>query len=317
MSKRFKGKRKLKFIYKFIIFIFFGIVAFLLVFNFLYNKFLKKIDNKTLINYLVDYNLNTNNHNPFLIDILNLDSTDFLLKYTLGINNSNQINNNNNNNNKEPAYIEDPLATIPENPIVYIYNTHQSEEYNRNNNFLYNITPTVLMASYIMREYLNDLGIPTLVETTNMSEVLKNNNWNYNSSYKASRLLLENARNLKPTLNYFIDLHRDSINYDLGTTTINNLKYAKVMFVMGTNYENTENLKMANAINTYLKNFDNSLSRGIILRDGTGTGGIFNQNVSPNAILVEIGGPYNNISEVNNTLKVLSEAVYKYIKGEI
>lgn len=316
MSKRFKGKRKVRFIYKFLIFIFFALASFLYIFNFLYNKFLKNIDNETLINYLVDYNLNTGNHNPFLLDILSLNSTDFLLKYTLGISPSDKesvpVM-----KEEEAEYIKDPFESSVKDPIVYIYNTHQTEGYQKNNDSSYNITPSVLMASYILRESLKDLGIPSLVETNNLTEILRINNWNYNSSYKASKLLLQDAKEKNSTLNYFIDLHRDSANYDISTTTINGEKYARVMFVMGTNYENEQNLKMAYAINNYIKEFDSNLSRGVILRDGTGTGGIFNQDVSPNAILIEVGGPYNTIGEVNNTLKILSKAIYKYIKGEI
>ena len=107
------------------------------------------------------------------------------------------------------------------------------------------------------------------------------------------------------------------ISYKASTTTINNESYAKVLFVMGTNYDNKKNLEMANALNDYLKKFDSTLSRGIMLRGGTGTGGIYNQNFSPNTVLIEVGGQYNTIQEVNNTLKVLAEAICKYIKGEI
>ncbi len=311
MAKRFKGKRRLKFVYRLGIFLTCVLASFWVIFSFLYNKFLKTIDNDTLINYLVSYNLNTKNQNPFLLDVLNLDSTDFLLKYTLG------ITPNNNDSvpvvKEENEYVEDPIKTTFDKPLVYIYNTHQSEEYRLNNDNAYNVTPTVLMASYILRENLADLGIPALVETKNMSEVLKLNNLNYNSSYKASMMLINDAKANYPSINYFIDLHRDSINYDLGTTTVNGKKYAKVMLVMGGNYDNTENLKMANAVNAYLKSIDDSLSRGVFIRNGS----VYNQDVSPNAILVEIGGPFNYINEVNNTVKLLSEAIYKYIKGEI
>ena len=44
---------------------------------------------------------------------------------------------------------------------------------------------------------------------------------------------------------------------------------------------------------------------------------IFNQDLSPRAILIELGGVDNNLEEINNTLKVLSEVLYEYIKEEL
>ena len=41
------------------------------------------------------------------------------------------------------------------------------------------------------------------------------------------------------------------------------------------------------------------------------------QDLNKNAILVEVGGVDNDIEEVNNTMKVLSETIFNYIRGEI
>ena len=40
------------------------------------------------------------------------------------------------------------------------------------------------------------------------------------------------------TLKYFIDIHRDSVKRDVTTTTIGDLSYAKVMFVLGLENDN-------------------------------------------------------------------------------
>ncbi|MCI9279713.1 MAG: hypothetical protein HFJ02_02815 [Bacilli bacterium] len=315
--KRFKTKRRLKFRYKLTLNLIIVLITFVTIFKFLYNKFLIHMDNEHLINYLVDYNLNTKKNHPLIYDLMNLNSTDFLLKYTLGVETS---------KDEEPEekvgfevdYVEDPYKTDIKEPILYIYNTHQTEGYQKTNNASYNITPSVLMASYILRESLNDLGIPALVETNDISEILKVHNWKYSYSYAASKLLMKDAMEKNPTLTYFIDLHRDATSYEASTTTIENKKYAKILFVIGKDHPNYEkNLKFANTLNDYLKKNYPTLTRGLAIKSGKGVNGIYNQDMSENAILIELGGQYNSIVEVNNTITILTKALYAYIKGEL
>lgn len=316
MAKKFKSKRKLKFRYKMLFSISIVFVSFLYIFHLLYNKFLVKIDNEMLINHLVDYNLNTKKTNNVFYDIVNLNSTNFLLKYTLGVDTIRE-DEEELVSGVEAGYIEDPYDAKVKEPILYIYNTHQTEGYQKSNNASYNITPSVLMASYILRESLNDLGIPSMVETNDIAELLRVHSWKYSYSYAASKILLEDAIRKNPSLVYFIDLHRDSMSYDITTTTIDDKKYAKVLFVIGKDNPNYEkNLKMAEAINEYIKNINPKLTRGISQKGGSGVNGIYNQNISPNAILIELGGQYNNITEINNTLSILADAIYHYVKGE-
>lgn len=316
MKKRLKTKRKLKFGYKILLSMAIVLSSFLFIFNLLYNKFLVKLDNETLINHLVSYNLNTKTTHNIFYDIVNLNSTNFLLKYTLGVDTlkeeeAEEVS------GIEADYVKDPYEIKVKEPILYIYNTHQTEGYQKSNNASYNITPSVLMASYILRESLNDLGIPSMVETNDITELLRVHNWKYSYSYAASKLLLEDAISKNPSLTYFIDLHRDSMSYDVTTTEIDDTNYAKVLFVIGKDHPNYEkNLEMAEAINDYIKKVNPKLTRGISQKGGSGVNGIYNQNISPNAILIELGGQYNSITEVNNTLEILADAIYHYVKGE-
>ena len=147
-------------------------------------------------------------------------------------------------------YIEDPNPTDIENPLIYLYNSHQLENYSSDNLDIYGITPNVLMASYLLRENLNKEGISTIVEEANMSEILKKNNWNYAYSYQASRMNLEEKKNKYNSLKYFIDIHRDSITKDYSTVTINNNSYAKILFVIGADHPTWEqNYDLANKLN--------------------------------------------------------------------
>ena len=315
MAKRFKTKKIVKFRYRLMIFFFFGFSTFLVLFNTFYQKFAHNINNEQFIQSLIDYNLNTSAENNILYDVISLNSTDFLLKYTLGV--DVEEDNIEEVSGIEASYIEDPYENAISNPIIYLYNTHQTEGYQKSNNASYNITPSVLMASYILRESLNDLGLPTIVETNDISEILRIHNWQYKYSYAASKILLEDAKSKNKNLRYFIDLHRDSMNHDVTTTTIDGKDYAKLLFVIGKDYDNyEENLAFAEKINAKIKTNYPTLTRGISIKGGSGVNGIYNQDISPRAILIELGGQYNNINEVNNTLEILAKSLFEVIKEE-
>jgi len=215
------------------------------------------------------------------------------------------------------SYIEDPNPVDIDNPIIYIYNSHQLENYNSENLDIYGITPNVLMASYLLKEKLNSKGLSTIVETTNMSEFLTLNGWNHASSYKASRIFVLDKKNKYSSLKYFIDIHRDSVGKNVTTVSIDGKSYARILFVVGLEHKNyAKNLKTMENINNLCNKYYPGLSRGIYKKEGAGVNGIYNQDISSNSILIEVGGVDNNIDEVLNTTEAISNILYYYIKGD-
>lgn len=211
-------------------------------------------------------------------------------------------------------YIEDPYKIDIKNPLVYIYNSHQLENYNNNNLEIYGITPNVLMASYLLKEKLNQKGISTIVEDTNLTEFLELNNWNYANSYRASRIFMLDKQNTYNSLKYYIDIHRDSVNRNITTININNKSYARILFVVGLEHSNYQkNLDLATKINDLFNKHYKGLSRGILKKEGDNVDGIYNQDISPNSMLIEVGGVDNNIDEVLNTINAISEIFSLYI----
>ena len=51
-------------------------------------------------------------------------------------------------------------------------------------------------------------------------------------------------------------------------------------------------------------------------KQGLNVNGIYNQDISPNSILIEVGGVDNTIEEVYNTMNALADILNKYINGE-
>lgn len=215
------------------------------------------------------------------------------------------------------SYMEDPNPIDVDNPIVYIYNSHQLENYDSSNLDIYGITPNVLMASYLLKEKLNNLGISTLVEDANMTEFLNVNGWNHASSYKASRIFILDKKNMYSSLEYFVDIHRDSVSRESTTINIGGKNYARILLVVGLEHDNYEsNLATAERINNISNRYYPGISKGILKKEGEGVDGIYNQDISSNSVLIEVGGVYNNIDEVLNTTEALSKIFYYLIKGE-
>ena len=218
---------------------------------------------------------------------------------------------------KVSSYIEDPNPVDTENPLIYIYNSHQLENYDSTNLDIYGITPNVMMASYLLKEKLNRKGLSTIVEDTNLTSFLSINGWDHSYSYRASRIFILDKKNKYPSIKYFIDIHRDSVGRNATTVNIGSKSYAKVLFVVGLEHDNyKENLSNTEKINSLVNKYYPGISKGVYKKEGPGVDGIYNQDISPNSILIEVGGVGNNIDEVLNTIDALSEVLYKYIKGE-
>lgn len=204
-----------------------------------------------------------------------------------------------------------------DNPIVYIYNTHQTEEYDLKNVLDYSVKPNVMIASYILREKLNNLSIPSVVETNNVKDYLVKNNYKYNMSYHASEYFARKMEEKYPSIKYLIDIHRDSGKYENTTLIVGDKKYAKVLFVVGLEHTPRENnVGFAEKLESTLNKEFRGLSRGISYKLGPSKYGVYNQNLNGKSVLIEIGGYENKIEEVNNTVEVLSKVISEVVKED-
>lgn len=329
-----KGKKKTS---KFKIIFYLIIVYLSFAYTFYYSiKSSNTITNKEFINLILSKGNANINNDYSLINIVN-DTVNFLFNIDFKSpstilnkellasgkkNNEIDIMHDDDYSNMEElkkisSYIEDPNPVDINNPIIYIYNSHQLENYSNKSLDIYGITPNVLMASYILKEKLNTMGLSTVVETTNLTDFLNANGWNHASSYKASRLLILNNKSKYNTLKYFIDIHRDSVSKEVATININNKNYARILFVVGLEHNNYQkNLDNMNALNKLCEKYYPGLSRGIYKKSGPGVNGIYNQDINEFTMLIEVGSYTNTIDEVFNTIEALSNILYKYIKGE-
>ena len=305
ITKKSKKRRKLKLLFFLLLFCLGIYISFKII-----NKQSVKINDKEFVELLINSNNYTNKESTitkklksFLNETLNTPVLFIENNYDQKIE---VIKNKNNNKNLSNNNSSDP--------IIYIYNSHQTEEYSGNTFIDFTIKPTVTMNDYILEEVFNKNNYKTIVEESSIKEILNQNNWRYNNSYKASRVLMEKAKIDNPSLLYFIDVHRDSLTKEKTTIKINDKSYARTIFLIGLENPNYEkNLAFTNLINDQMNKKYPGLSKGIYQKGGVGVNGVYNQDFSPQTILIEIGGVDNTTSEVLNSTLAFADCFLEVI----
>ena len=298
MRKRFKAiKKKQNIIIKTLSIVLIIYVFFNLSYNLIYNLYLSKLTNTQIIEHIIK---NTKNNKSSLKIFSNYQNPQFLLQDDFTFKDKTSEVSNEINTEKQ----------------IYIYMTHETESYQDKYLEVYNIKPTIKTMAYILQDYLTDYGIKVKVEEESVTKILKENNLSYKYSYDASRQSAEKELQNNSNYKLIIDLHRDSSPLTKTLISHNNTNYARILFVIGEeNPDYQKNLQVATTLNDYLNQEIPNITRGIIKKGGAGVNGIYNQDLNPNLVLIELGGQYNEIEELNNTLKVLAKVILKYIEG--
>lgn len=198
-----------------------------------------------------------------------------------------------------------------DSPLVYIYNTHDKEDYVNPDYSIYNINCNVKTASYILQDKLKEYNINSIVEERSPTNEVSKNKLDYKYTYSYSRTYLEEAIKNYPSVKIFIDLHRDGVKKEVSTAVINGTSYAKLMFFLGLGHENSkDNQKLVNDLENIIKKDYKEILRNTFIRKNDS----YNQDLSPNSFLIEVGGNYNTIEEVYNSLDVLAYAIKTYLE---
>src|SRR5574344_99839 len=146
--KKFKTKNKHSFIK--ILFISSMIIfSFWVVFSYLTNKFYQSINPEDYVKLLLSEGFNNQIDNYSLTNPLDITEPLTLIESALNF----QYDNNLKTSVETINAINKTNETIKE-PLVYIYNTHDTEGYKISETQPYNITPNVKLASYILQEKL-------------------------------------------------------------------------------------------------------------------------------------------------------------------
>ena len=118
-----------------------------------------------------------------------------------------------------------------------------------------------------------------------------------------------------PSIQLVLDLHRDASGGEAGqmrtTALVNGETAAQLMVVLGTNHEKyEENLSLGLKLHARLEAQHPGLMRPLQLRAQR-----FNQDLSPGALLIEVGAAGNSHGEARIAAEQLAEAIAALARG--
>lgn len=217
--------------------------------------------------------------------------------------------------NKENNRIENPETNIRE--VVHLYHSHSYEAFKSlSNNGTYNSSnpeTNIIAIGNLLKKDLEERGIGVSHDTTNVGEELKAKNWGTGKAYVLARESVKEVLAQKKEITYLIDMHRDSQPRKVTTINIENKSYARLFFVVGKEHPGYErNLQAAENLNRMIEEKYPNLSRGIVIKRKNEGNGIYNQDLTNNAFLIEMGGIDNNMEELVNTSEAFAEVFSEF-----
>lgn len=198
-----------------------------------------------------------------------------------------------------------------EAPTVLILHTHTTESYTRQDEpYRESAAWRTLDEGYNMlsigkrvAELLEQSGIP-VIRDTDLHDYPS-----YNGSYTDARKSIRTVLKENKEIRLVLDLHRDASGDGRSQmrtmASVGGKNTAQLMLVMGTNFEGYEqNLSLALKLHALLEQRAPGIMRPLQLRASR-----FNQDLSPGALLIEVGAAGNTHQEALRAAEQLAQAI--------
>lgn len=217
-----------------------------------------------------------------------------------------------------------PMHTTSGKEVVYIYHSHSREAflpYLKNTEKpeeAYHPKANITLVGKMLGEALERRGIGTQVDFTDIGKELDARGLSYGSSYQVSGERVRTAQMENSELGIFLDIHRDSLRKESTTIKMDSKRYARLLFVVGTGHATYEkNLAFAEGLHEQLSVQYPGISKGVLEKDSLQGNGVYNQNLSPNSIIIEVGGVDNTAEELRGSVEAFAEVLSEnYWHGE-
>ncbi|QGQ44462.1 stage II sporulation protein P [Metabacillus sediminilitoris] len=220
---------------------------------------------------------------------------------------------------KEPNISNEKLHSTFGRKVAFIYFSHNRESflpYFKNGTTpekTYHSKLNVSLIGQRLGRRLKSNGIWNRVSNVDIITMLYERDLKFDSSYEMSRKIVIEEKRINPDLEMTFDIHRDALPRSLSTININGKSYAKISFVIGSAHQSyKDNLNFTKGINELIEKSYPGLSRGIIIKSQKQGNGVYNQDLLPNSVIIEIGGVDNNLEELYRTADVLGNIISQY-----
>lgn len=219
---------------------------------------------------------------------------------------------------------ENRLTPLSEAPAVLIVHTHTSEAYTQTAGWFYTETDplrtsdpdqSVVRVGAEIADILEQNGIGVIHDTS------MNDYPDYNGAYNRTLQKTQNWLNQYPSIQVVLDIHRDALENADGTplrsTAVlpDGTTSAKLMLVVGTDQGGLShpqwqsNLSWALKMQALLERSAPGICRNLDLRTER-----FNQHLSPQAMLVEVGSTGNTLPEALEAAQVFATALVQLLQ---
>lgn len=213
---------------------------------------------------------------------------------------------------KEKDDSQQEEVKVSGDPQVIIYHTHSTESYMPYKESNYHRTVeegTVRDVGNVLETELKKRGINVIHDKT------VHDRPSYTASYGRSRNTVQSLMKKYPTAKYIIDLHRDAApasSTEGKKLKIGDTEVAKFSLVVGRGNQNyTELYAFAKKVSQTAEGLHKGFGGPIIEKEYR-----FNEFVSNQAILLEIGNNKNTIDEARACAKNFAEVMAKIVQGK-
>ena len=223
------------------------------------------------------------------------------------------------------AMLEKPLSwdLTEGGPAVLIVHTHGTESYEKTEDYTESSAYRTLNTDYNMisigkelQQILQSGGIRVIHDTTMHDQP------SYSASYSQSRKSIKAYLQEYPSICFVLDLHRDAVENNKGKQVSFTAEYqgntaAQLMLVVGTDVNLShpdwpENMSLAVKLHAQLERDFPGICRPISLRSQR-----FNQDLSPGALLVEVGAAGNTRQEALLAAELLAQGILALANGAV
>lgn len=220
-----------------------------------------------------------------------------------------------------PDLLETPLHwdLTGATPTVLIYHTHATESYTQTATDRYEETSdyrtldpehNLVSIGDRLAQLLLDAGIGTIHSDT------LHDYPSYDGGYDNSRKTIQGALANHNSIQLVLDLHRDAAvdshgNQFSTAAQVGSRESAQILFLVGTDHPHwQQNMALAVKLTALLERMHPGITRGIITRTYD-----YNQDLSPGALLVEVGAAGDTREKALVAVEALAEAIIALSHG--